>query len=136
MSQALQHASNTKLLIDGHEVPGIQSIQFEDFYNTEDINSVSSLERIGAAPGQRVVQGQLEIRSRHPPLDALMAKSIKEFKHFQIVIEGGATGVGQPSSKITFDECYITKRRWSLEATKVVSTIYYFTSTRIVEENK
>jgi len=136
MSQILQHASNTKLLIDGQEVPGIQSIQFEDFYNTEDINSVSSLERIGAAPGQRVIQGQLDIRSRYAPLDELMAKSIKEFKHFQIVIEGGATGAGQPSSKITFDECYITRRRWVLDATKVLTTIYYFTSTRIVEETK
>jgi hypothetical protein len=130
----LVSASNSKILMDGKDIPGVQSIDFKISRNRQNIHSISTDERIGAYYGALFVQGSLKIRSAYEPLDKKLYESIPQLKHFQLVLELTPQGADKATKKITFDECYVEDKSLGMDATGVMITTYNFTSTRIREE--
>lgn len=130
----LVSASNSKVLMDGKDIPGIQSIDFKISRNRQNVHSISTDERIGAYYGALFVQGALKIRSAYEPLDKKLYESIPQLKHFQLVLELTPQGADKATKKITFDECYVEDKSLGMDATGVMVTTYNFTSTRIREE--
>jgi hypothetical protein len=133
-SPTLISASASKIMIDGKDVPGIQSIDFKITRNRQNIHALSTDERIGAYYGALYVQGSLTIRSSFDYLDKKLYESIPQLKFFQIVIELQPQGVDKAVKKITFDECILEDKVFGMDATGVAVTKYNFTSTRIREE--
>ncbi len=127
-------ASASKVLIDGKDVPGIQTIDFKISRNRQNIHSIATDERVGAYYGALFVQGSLRIRSAFELLDKKMYETIPQLKHFQIVIELQPQGIDKPIKKITFDECFLEDKAFGMDATGVAVTTYNFTSTRVREE--
>ena len=127
-------ASASRVMIDGKEVPGIQTVDFKVSRNRQNIHAITTDERIGAYYGALFVQGSLRIRSAFEPLDKKMYETIPGLKHFQIVVELQPQGIDKPVRKISFDECYLEDKTFGMDATGVGITTYNFTSTRVREE--
>jgi hypothetical protein len=127
-------ASTSKITIDGKDVPGVQSLEFEISRNRQNIHSLNTDERIGAYYGGMFVKGSLKGRSLFADLDKKMYETIAALKHFQIVCELHPQGADSMVKKITFDECFLDSKSFGIDATGVAVTTYNFTGTRISEE--
>lgn len=127
-------ASASKIMVDGKDVPGVQSIDFKISRNRQNIHTISTDERMGAYYGALFVQGTLKVRSAYAELDKKMYETITGLKHFQVVVELTPQGSDKAVKKITFDECYLEEKTFGMDATGVAVTTYYFTSTRVREE--
>ena len=128
-------ANRSKIMIEGEEVPGAQYIDYEVNRNRQNIHAISNDERVGAYFGGVFVQGVLKVRSAFFPLDKAMYDVVEKLAHFQMVMECPAQGSDQTVKKVTFDECYLEKKKFEMDATGVAVSTYYFTSTRIREED-
>jgi len=127
-------ASTSKVLVDGKDIPGVQSIEWKISRNRQNIHSISTDERVGAYYGALFVQGVLRVRSTFPELDKKMYESIAGVKHFQIVVELHSQGGDQVVKKFSFDECFLEDKSFGMDATGIGVTTYTFTGTRVREE--
>jgi len=121
-------------MIDGNDIPGIQSIEFKASRNTQNVYSLSTDERIGAYYGPLMVQGSLKIKSAFPDLDKKLEEKIPQVKPFQIVVELHPQGSDELLKKIVFDEVFLGEKSFGMDATGVAITTYNFTATRVREE--
>jgi hypothetical protein len=133
-SPVLVAASGSKIMIDGNDIPGVQSIEFKISRNRQNIHSLSTDERIGAYFGPLVVQGSLKIKSTFLDLDKKLFEKISAVAPFQIVVELQSQGSDKLIKKISFDEVILEEKSFGMDATGVAITIYNFTATRVREE--
>ena len=133
-SPVLVAASGSKIMIDGNDIPGVQSIEFKISRNRQNIHSLSTDERIGAYFGPLVVQGSLKIKSTFLDLDKKLFEKISAVAPFQIVVELQSQGSDKLIKKISFDEVLLEEKSFGMDATGVAITIYNFTATRVREE--
>jgi hypothetical protein len=131
MSILVVSATESKITIDGEEVTGLQSLDFKVNREQVDIASVGLGERQSVAEtGLITVTGSLRIRSLNKKLDELLYAPVPA--SFNLVAELKKSG--ETVKKITFDECFLDDKSFTLDAAGVGITIYNFTSTRVREE--
>lgn len=125
-------ANRSSVLVDGEVLEGLQTLHFQIVRANEDIHAIGSDERVDVAFGHQRVEGELIVRSSSDKLDALLAKSGR----FQVVANlKKDTGVVTDSTRtVSFDDCFVTGKRFDMEAGDTARTLYTFTATRAREE--
>ncbi len=130
MSLMVVSAATSKVLIDGEEVKGIQSLEYKAKRRQVDIEGVGAAERIGVESGLITVSGTIRVKSVCKKLDDLLYMPVT--LPFNLVAE---LKIGNDLVKrITFDECYIDDKSFELGAEGVGVSVYNFTATRVREE--
>jgi len=127
-------ANNTQIQIDGKKVPGLRSISYKTIRNRQDVPEIGINERIGVVFGRWKITGTIIVNSVSEILNGHMEKD----SNFQIVITmivPPVTADGQETTKkLTFDNCHLDDREFSLDAHGYAITTYTFTATRLREE--
>jgi hypothetical protein len=123
-------AAKSKVMINGEEVQGLQSIDFKVRRRQADVEAVGLLERIGVESGQVIVNGTLRISSLHTLLDDILYAPNPQSFNMVAVLNRNDKQI----RKITFDECFLDDKSFELSANGVGLTSYNFTSTRVREE--
>jgi hypothetical protein len=131
MSLMIVSAAKSKVLIDGNEIAGVQSIDFKVRRRQADIEAIGVAERIGIESGQVIVTGSLRISSLNTALDDFLYPI--DPPGFNMVVTLNVAE-GTKVRQITFDECYLDDKTFEMTANGVGVTAYNFTSTRAREE--
>ena len=131
MSLVIVSAAKSKVLVDGNEVLGVQSLDFKVRRRQADIEAIGVAERIGIESGQVVVNGTLRVSSLNTALDAVLYAV--DPPGFNMVLTLNVAE-GTKVRKITFDECYLDDKTFEMTANGVGLTSYSFTATRAREE--
>jgi hypothetical protein len=128
----IMSANVSNIKIDGEVIAGLQAIEYKIVRNRQNVHNIGIDERIGVDYGPMYVNGTLRIRSSHPKLDTLLISGVADVKSFQLVVE--LKKLGQSIKTLTFDECYLEGKSFSMDANGVGMSDYSFTSTRIREQ--
>jgi hypothetical protein len=131
VSLMIVSAAKSKVLIDGNEIAGVQSIDFKVRRRQADIEAIGVAERIGIESGQVIVTGSLRISSLNTALDDFLYPI--DPPGFNMVVTLNVAE-GTKVRQITFDECYLDDKTFEMTANGVGVTAYNFTSTRAREE--
>jgi hypothetical protein len=124
-------ANRSSVLVDGEAVEGLQSLAFRVLTEREDIRAIGSDERVGVSFGLRSVQGEIVVRSAHYKLD----DHLKDQSKFQIVANlKKEEAADAPKRTLSFDECFVENKDFSIGAGGTVVTTYVFSATRVREE--
>ena len=123
--------TESKVLIDGNEVFGLQSIDFKVERKQVDIVSIGLGERQAVIEtGQFTVTGTLRIASLNTALDDLLYALVP--LSFNMVVQ--LKVAAGDTRKLTFDECFLDDKSFTMDAAGVGITVYNFTATRVREE--
>jgi len=128
----LMSANVSNIKIDGEVVPGLQAIEYKIVRNRQNVHNIGIDERVGVDYGPMYVTGTLRVRSTYPKLDTLLIKGVADVKSFQLVVE--LKKLGQAIKTLSFDECYLEGKSFSLDANGVGLSDYSFTATRVREQ--
>jgi hypothetical protein len=128
----IMSANVSNIKIDGEVVAGLQAIEYKIVRNRQNVHNIGIDERIGVDYGPMYVTGSLRIRSSHPKLDSMLITGVADVKSFQLVVE--LKKLGQSIKTLTFDECYLESKNFSMDANGVGMSDYSFTSTRVREQ--
>lgn len=124
-------ANRSNVLVDGEAIEGLQSLAFRVVTEREDIRAIGSAERVGVSFGLRTVQGEITVRSASYKLDAHLTAQSK----FQIVANlKKDEAADSPKRTVSFDECFVENKDFSIGAGGTVTTTYLFSATRVREE--
>lgn len=132
-------ANVSDIKCDGETIPGLQSIEFKIMRNRENIYGISSDQRISVNYGPMYVIGNIRVRSTYPKLDAILMKEQRQVPSFQLVVDLKSSAIGtkawgQPVKTLTFDECYLEDKTFTLDANGIGISVYTFTATRVREQ--
>jgi len=131
VSLMIVSAAKSKVLVEGNEIPGIQSLDFKVQRRQADIEAIGIAERIGVEQGQVIVTGSIRISSLNTALDDFLYPV--DPPGFNMVLTLNVAE-GTKVRQITFDECYLDDKTFEMTANGVGVTAYNFTSTRVREE--
>ena len=123
---ASANVSNVKC--DGDVIKGLQSIDYKIVKKRSNVHAIGVHERYGIDYGEMYVTGLLRVRSAYPKFDQYMG----EEKSCQLVVE--LKDQKDSMGKITFDECYIESKNFTMEVNGSALSEYAFTATRIRQE--
>ena len=124
-------ANRSSVLIDGAAVDGLQSLVFRVVTEREDIRAVGSNERADVSFGLRTVQGELIVKSANYVLDT----HLQDQSRFQLVANlKKGEGQDAPKRTLSFDDCYMETKAFSMDAGGSAVTTYGFSATRVREE--
>ncbi len=132
-------ANVSDIKCDGETISGLQSIEFRIMRNRQNIHRIGSDERLGVDYGPMYVVGSLRVRSTYPKFDTILIKGQAEVTPFQLVVDLktsalGTKAWGQAVKTLTFDECYLEDKTFTMDANGIGISVYTFTSTRIREQ--
>jgi len=119
-------ANESTVLLDGKAVEGVRSIEYRFAQNRANVYAVGSAERIGVSSGGQYVEGRLRVASTVPAIARLGAD-----KSFQISAQ---LKRGDTKVTLTFDECFLTEKTFTLAASSFGESSYTFTATRVRED--
>ncbi len=123
-------ANRSSVLVNGTAVEGLQSLVFRVVTERQDVRAIGTDERVDVIFGLRSVQGELVVQSANTDLDGhLQARS-----KFQIVANLKRDETEGAKRTLSFDDCFIEGKSFSLSAGGSVNTTYTFTATRAREE--
>jgi len=125
-------ANVSNIKVDGEVIPGLQAIEYKIVRNRQNVHNIGIDERIGVDYGPMYVTGTLRVRSTHPPFDTMLVTGVAEVKPFQLVVE--LKKGGQSIKTLSFDECYLESKSFSMDANGVGMSDYSFTGTRLREQ--
>jgi hypothetical protein len=128
----LMSANVSNIKVDGEVIPGLQAIEYKIVRNRQNVHNIGIDERIGVDYGPMFVTGTLRVRSTYPKLDTLLIKGVADVKSFQLVVE--LKKLGQAIKTLSFDDCYLEGKNFSLDANGVGISDYSFTATRVREQ--
>ena len=124
-------ANRSNVQIDGAPIEGLQSIVYRVSTEREDIRAVGSSERIDVSFGLRTVQGELVVKSANYVLDQHLTEQTKT----QLVVNlKKDTATDAPKRTLSFDNCYIEGKSFSMGAGGSALTTYSFTASLVREE--
>ncbi|MBE0619439.1 MAG: hypothetical protein IH605_02495 [Burkholderiales bacterium] len=124
-------ANRSSVLVDGEAIEGLQSLAFRVVTEREDIRAVGSVERIAVSFGLRTVQGEIIVRSASFKLDT----HLQEQSSFQLVANlKKDEATDSPKRTLSFDDCVVENKDFSVGAGGTVVTSYAFSATRVREE--
>jgi len=124
-------ANRSNVLVDGEMIEGLQSLAFRVVTERENIRAVGSNERIDVNFGLRTVEGELLVKSANFILDI----HLQEQSKFQLVSNLKKDESNEsPKRTLSFDDCYIEEKSFTMDASGSPVTVYTFSATRIREE--
>jgi hypothetical protein len=129
---ALVSANVSNIKIDGEVIPGLQAIEYKCIRNRQNVHNIGSDERIGVDYGPMFVTGTIRVRSTYPKLDSMLIAGVADVKPFQLVVE--LKKLGQSVKTLSFDDCYLECKTFSMDANGVGLSDYSFTATRLREQ--
>ncbi len=125
-------ANVSNIKIDGEVVAGLQAIEYKIVRNRQNVHNIGIDERIGVDYGPMYVTGSLRVRSSYPKLDTMLIAGVADVKSFQLVVE--LKKLGQAVKTLSFDDCFLEGKSFSLDANGVGISDYSFTATRVREQ--
>ena len=131
-SPVLMSANVSNIKIDGEVVPGLQAIEYKIVRNRQNVHNIGIDERVGVDYGPMYVTGTLRVRSTYPKLDTALITGVADVKPFQLIIE--LKKLGQAIKTLSFDDCYLEGKNFSLDSNGVGISDYSFTATRLREQ--
>ena len=121
-------AAESQVQIGKTTVEGVRSIEYRTLQNHSPIYALGSTERIGTVAGPLQVEGRVRVASTS---DVLAEKASGEA--FDLLF----TAPVRPGGKnvtITFHECQLSERGFSLGVGEFGEAVYAFTATRVEEK--
>ena len=128
----LMSANVSNIKVDGEVIPGLQAIEYKIVRNRQNVHNIGIDERIGVDYGPMFVTGTLRVRSTYPKLDKLLITGVADVKSFQLVVE--LKKLGEAIKTLSFDDCYLEGKSFSMDANGVGISDYSFTATRLREQ--
>lgn len=119
-------ANESSVLINGEPIEGVQSVEYRNHQERDNVYALGSAERIGMISGPQYVDGRISVNSTSPGLDRIVGESM-----FQITSQ---LRHGETQMTVSFDDCYLTEKTFKLDVGGVGSAVYMFTATRVREE--
>lgn len=116
-------ANESAVLVDGQPLEGVRAVEYRSLTSRDDLYALGSSERIGVITGPRSVEGRIRVASSAPALDALVGD---DFFQIAAPLRQGDTEV-----TVSFDECLLTEKSFSMGAGGHGETVYAFTATRV-----
>jgi hypothetical protein len=113
--------------VNEETLEGLQSIEYRQQKSRHDIGAIGTEERIAVYFGLKHVAGSLRIASANSTLDNLLSTNAP----FSISV---TLKHGDTSRNVTFDDCVLDDKSFSLGTESHGETVYTFTATRVREE--
>lgn len=120
-------ATASEVKINEETIAGLQAIEYTMLRNRQDVGAIGTDERIAVYFGLKVVSGRLRVASANRALDGLLQSE----ESFTV---SATLKHGETVRHVTFDNCYMEDKQFSLSALSHGETIYAFTATRVREE--
>jgi hypothetical protein len=130
MTIEIWSATESKVMVDSTEVEGLQSIEFKVSRSRSDIVAVGKPLRQGVEYGVKVVTGKLKVKSTNPALDEKLEKTDLDDAKFTLQAQ---LKKGSKSKNVTFQDCYLDDRDFSVDVNGVGIATYTFTATDLQE---
>lgn len=125
-------ANVSSVQCDGEVIPGLQSIDYKVVREHKIVHNIGIDELIGLEYGPMFVAGTLRVRSAYPPFDEILTAEVPRVKSFQLVVE--LKRGGESLKTLTFDDCYIKDKTYTMDAGGVAISEYTFTAARLREQ--
>ena len=130
MATTIWSATESKVMVDSTEVEGLQSIEFKVNRTRSDIVAVGQPLRQGVEYGVKVINGKLRVKSSCPPLDDRLSKINLEEAKFTLQAQ---LKKGGQQKNVTFQDCYLDDREFTMDVNGVGIAVYTFSATDIQE---
>jgi len=124
-------ATESKVMVDSSEIEGLQSIEFKVNRNRTDIVAVGKPLRQGVEYGVKVINGKLRVKSSCIPLDEKLSKTGLEDAKFTLQAQ---LKKGSQEKNVTFQDCYLDDREFTMDVNGVGITVYTFSATELEEK--
>jgi len=131
-SPTIISANVSNIKVDGEIVPGLQYIDYKIVRNRQNVHNIGIDERVGVDYGPMYVEGSLRVRSTYPQFDTMLITGVADVTPFQLVVE--LKKLGESIKTLSFDECYLEGKSFSMDANGVGMSEYTFTGTRLREK--
>lgn len=119
-------ANESSVMIDGQAVEGVRAIEYRHQQVRTNVYALGSAERIGMISGPQSVDGIMRVVSTSATLNQLTTD-----KSFQVTAQ---LKHGDTKMTVTFDECFLKEKSFSMEVGGTGEALYTFTATRVREE--
>ena len=119
-------ANESAVLVNGEAVQGVQALEYRRVGVRTNVYGVGSAERIGVVSGPQSVEGRITVASGSALLDSLTGD-----EYFQVAAQ---LRQGDTQVTVSFDECLMTEKAFSLSTGGHGQGVYAFTATRVREE--
>ena len=118
-------------MVDGEAVEGVRAIEYRHQQLRTNVYALGSTERIGMVSGGQQVEGRLRVASTNGKLNGLAGDRV-----FQVIATLKHTGPDNKTKQmvVTFDECYLLDKNFSLETSGHGEATYTFSAIRVKEE--
>jgi hypothetical protein len=117
----------SEVKVNEETIDGLQSIDYSLAKSRRDIGAIGTAERIAVYFGMQVVTGRLRVASANVTLDQLLQDNTS----FSI---SATLRHSETTRRVTFDDCFMEDKAFSLATDAHGSTVYTFTATRVREE--
>lgn len=131
MAATIWSATESKVMIESTEIEGLQSIEYKVNRSRSDIVAIGQGLRQGVEYGVKVVTGKLRVKSSCPILDEKLNKTNMEEAKFTMTANLQKTG--RTPKTISFQECYLDDREFSMEINGVGIATYTFSAMDVQE---
>jgi hypothetical protein len=121
-------ANESSVLINGEPVLGVQSLEYRRVRERRNVYAVGGAERVGVVTGRESVEIRLSVASANPQLDGLGWSEEPFAMTAQLRSSGGET-----EFSVSFDDCLLTEKNFSMPVAGRGETIYEMTATRVQE---
>jgi hypothetical protein len=124
-------ASESSVMVDGEAVEGVRSIEYRHQHMRANVFALGSTERIGMVSGGQYVEGRLRVASTNGKLNGLSGDQV-----FQVIATLKHTRPDNKTTQmvVTFDECYLMDKGFSIETSGHGEAVYTFSAVRVKEE--
>ncbi len=119
-------ANESQVMVDGHPIEGVRSIEYRAVQSRESVFGLGGAERIGMVSGPQILEGRLRVASTAAPLDALAVD--QSFQVSAVLVHG------ETRKTVTFDECFLQEKSFDINVGGHGESLYSFTATRAREE--
>lgn len=119
-------ANESIVMIDGERIEGVRAVEYRKKQERANVYALGSAERIGMISGPQAVEGKIRVVSTNGQMDAKLDET-----GFQITAQ---LQHGEATMTVTFDECYLLEKSFTLGVGGVGEAVYGFTATRVREE--
>lgn len=130
MAVSVWSATDSKVIVDSTEVEGLQSLDYKVNRSRQDIVAIGQPLRQGVEYGVKVVTGTLKVKSTCPALDKKLNE--KELEQSKFTLQAQLKK-GQATKNVTFQDCYLDGRDFTMDVNGVGIAIYTFSATDIQE---
>ena len=121
-------ANSSGILVDNEPVDGVRGLDYQVARTQSDVHALGSTERVSVYYGATTVAAKLRVASVSQRLDELAGSG----EVFQVVAN---LAHGQTARSVSFDECHMDGKSFTMGAGSHAEAVYSFTATRVREED-